>query len=246
MFITDATSRREITSYRVEGAPSLRIDLVPLPATEVRMHDEIARVFQRNASVLRSHTVVIVDHSASMRTNDVPGFGSRFDAVFSTIALDLIGKPLDHGCYSGHPQDVMTLIEMQDDAQCRFTREPITNVLFNRVVELRNTSRPRSHGNYIPALELARQVIEDDIGNNMCSVLVLFLSDGKPSDQQRKGVSRSFMFGLPVFEIARHFGSRLAFGTIGFAADGADFEVLQEMASMASLAGQCYFVHCSA
>jgi hypothetical protein len=74
VYITDSTSRHEITSWRAEEADEPE----PLPAG-------LAPVGSYSA-----HMVLLVDCSGSMRKNDVGGFDSRTDAVYKTIARDLV------------------------------------------------------------------------------------------------------------------------------------------------------------
>ncbi|CAK4775533.1 unnamed protein product [Aphanomyces euteiches] len=97
-------------------------------------HESLRARLLITPSACTSHSIVVVDQSGSIRTSDVDDFRTRSDAVFGTIALDLIGKHLDddQGAISG--TDVMTIIEMRDEATTVFYREPLTNVLFNKVV----------------------------------------------------------------------------------------------------------------
>ncbi len=41
---------------------------------------------------------------------------------------------------------------------------------------------PSSHGFYVPALEEAARIVAADKPNKGCALLLLFISDGKPSD----------------------------------------------------------------
>ncbi len=44
-----------------------------------------------------SHMVVVVDHSGSMRKDDVPGYSSRTAAVYDCLARDLVEPQLKLG-----------------------------------------------------------------------------------------------------------------------------------------------------
>ena len=68
-----------------------------------------------------------------MRTCDVEDFKTRSDAVFGSLALDLLGQQIDR--HNAGLTDVVSIIEMGDTSFTSFEREPITNVLFNHVLE---------------------------------------------------------------------------------------------------------------
>ena len=104
-----------------------------------------------------------------MRRSDVSSYASRSDAVFDTIAYDLIGSRIDNQQTTGIfinlavlilvvGTDVVTLIEMRDTSVVVFEREPVTNVLYNTLLERRNAF-PHSHGNYVDALSVAKRIL---------------------------------------------------------------------------------------
>ena len=63
----------------------------------------------------------------------------------------------------------------------------MTKVLFNFLVHRADSNPPNSHGNYLPAISKIKQVLYSDLANSQCAVLVLFMSDGKPSDVVARG-----------------------------------------------------------
>lgn len=70
-----------------------------------------------------------------------------------------------------------------------------------------------------------------------CALMLLFLSDGRPSDHVPKGKGPkqplerlSDLMGERAGGLAKSFGRRLTLGTIGFSAEGAEFGVLKQMA----------------
>ncbi|KAF0684581.1 Aste57867_23452 [Aphanomyces stellatus] len=202
------------------------------PLDEEQHHLLRARLLA-HPDLCTSHKVVVVDQSASMKKSDVDNFASRSHAVFGTIALVLIGKHLDDEEHiSG--TDVLTLIEMRDDATTILFREPITNVLFNDVVSRMHKSTPRSHGNFLPAIDAATKAMAMDLAEDTCAVMFMFLSDGKPSDKKA-----NFAADLVarMLTMGKQFGARLRVGTIGFAAAGEDMRVLEDMAAAATAAG---------
>lgn len=64
----------------------------------------------------------------------------------------------------------------------RTYREPMGRVLYNRLVDIRDKVQPRSHGNFLPSLDQVEQLLRLDANHPNMSLLFLFLSDGKPSD----------------------------------------------------------------
>lgn len=55
-------------------------------------------------------------------------------------------------------------------------------VLYNRLIDIRDKVKPRSHGNFLPSLDLAEQLLLSDADRPNTALLFLFLSDGRPSD----------------------------------------------------------------
>ncbi len=165
----------------------------------------------------------------SMRTCDVEDHKTRSDAVFGTMALDLLGKQIDQRSLG--LTDVVSLIEMSDDAVIVLEREPVTNVLFNKLLQRKKECKPRSHGYYVPALKKAANVMAADRDNPSCALLLVFLSDGKPSDIHSPIQDQ-------VRDLAKAFGSQLTVGTIGFGGGkGGEFQVLKSMAEAANESG---------
>eukprot|EP00798_Chlamydomonas_sp_ICE-L_P013532 gene13532-19402_t len=228
VYVTDDTSREEVTSWVLP----VEISEVPTTRGDIGVHEESARKLRMFPHLCTSHIVLVVDQSGSMRTCDVADHKTRSDAVFGTIALDLIGRQIDHADTA--LTDAVTLIEMRDYATTMFEREPLTNVLFNKMLRRRNDSTPSSHGNYIPALERAACVLSKDAGNKQCALLLLFLSDGKPSDQRRGDRAR---IKRAVQHLAEPFGGQLTVGMIGFGGSQPDFSVIESMAAATNAAG---------
>jgi hypothetical protein len=83
VYITDETSKREVTSYVLP----IHIDLVAIPASVARIHEEIARTLRAKPQLCTSHSVLVVDQSKSMSTSDVVDFRSRSGAAFGTLSL---------------------------------------------------------------------------------------------------------------------------------------------------------------
>ena len=175
VYITDETGTQEITSWRLDG---------------------------RGESFLREkgralHTVIVVDHSGSMRKADVPGYENRTAAVYDCLARDFIGPQLQVSeTDASAGEAVVSLIEMRDEALVAFERRPISRELLSDV-EGRKYQRAFSHGNYIPALDAAQELFKRSVSMDLEEQIVfIFLSDGAPSDH----VFRECMHGVKVWE----------------------------------------------
>lgn len=94
VYITDVTTRHEITSWRLNDMPA-----VP-PA-----------VLQGGGGGVSSHTVLVVDRSGSMRLSDVPGHASRTAAVYDCLATQLIAPQLELSKTGQAGDAVVSLIE---------------------------------------------------------------------------------------------------------------------------------------
>eukprot|EP00899_Mesostigma_viride_P028369 jgi/Mesvir1/8717/Mv02647-RA.1 len=82
VYITDATSRHEITSWRIDGDDGGRDG------------DAVCQLVRVGDSEYTSHTVLIVDASGSMRKADVPGYTCRTDAVYDCLAREFVEPQL--------------------------------------------------------------------------------------------------------------------------------------------------------
>ena len=94
VYITDATSRQEITSWVL---PSDDLELAPVIDSEIVNHAEIKTILLEDNTKCTAHTVVVIDQSGSMRNCDVSRFKTRSDAVFSALATDYIAASLRSG-----------------------------------------------------------------------------------------------------------------------------------------------------
>jgi len=64
--------------------------------------------------------------------------------------------------------------------------EPITWALHNKIVDLADEPlRGRGHGNYIPALKQAYNLLKTEGLSQNCANLLFFLTDGRPSDNKK-------------------------------------------------------------
>lgn len=118
----------------------------------------------------------------------------------------------------------------------------MTWVFYNLFIQQPKQSNSNEHGNYIPSLDLAMQVLEMDDHDHL-SLYLMFLSDGRPSDlvlsKINKGYPRVTMSDIfkRASAISKRFKKRLSFGTVGFGTPIDDFTVLHTMAQRMSRGG---------
>lgn len=182
-----------------------------------------------------------------MNNGDVMGHRTRSRSAYYQIANEMIAGPLlkEHLSFT----DVVTVIEMREDAVVTINMEPCTWELHNKLVDLANEPlRGKGHGNYYPALLEALKILSST-DNSTCALLLMFLSDGRPSDAhtlfkysakelyRRQTHTRETILNT-VEIMCRKFKERLTFGTFGFAFDSGDlFELMKSMAERAKKAG---------
>ena len=168
VYITDATMKHEITSWRI-SAPVL--------------HD-LGDVKGVDRTGIASHTVIVVDASGSMRKTDVLGFSSRTKAVYETICTQFLEPQIalssNAATNIGLGRAVVSLLEMSETTRVIFDRQDINNNTL-KAVRKRGDSHARSHGHYCHALDELLKILLNDI-NQETQVTIIFLSDGSPSD----------------------------------------------------------------
>lgn len=240
VYITDETMTREVTSYSELQLP---LEKYPIDVFLSRQIIEQRRRIKAGIAKITSHTVIIVDQSTSMNNGDVMGHRSRSRSAYYQIANEMIAQPLlrEHLSFT----DIVTIIEMREDVIVNpsLYMEPCTWELHNKVVDLANDPlRGRGHGNYFPALLESFKIL-NSTDNPNAALLLLFLSDGRPSDSassfkhcaKRTRLHESRAAILHVIEqICGKFRERLTFGAFGFAfEDGELFEFLKTMTETA-------------
>jgi len=170
VYITDDTSRHEITSWRLDDA-SINLAV--------------------GAAEGGAHAVLVVDHSGSMRKADVNGYETRTAAVYDCLARDFVEAQIAAGA---GPDVVVTVIEMSREADVIIDKAPLDAQLA-QALKMRARSRARSDGNYLPALDKALEILQAD-ASNRGTLMLLFLSDGAPSDH----CTRRCNHGFPVWQ----------------------------------------------
>jgi len=139
------------------------------------------------------------------------------------LAVDYVGRRLRTG--EATSRDYFTLVELGVDGRCLIREHPVTWVLYNKLVDLLRTRRPLGCGNYLPALDTARDMLLLN-KKGSCLLQLVFLTDGAPSDHAPPGAGYPLVqyhvhaVRNRVASIARKFGSRLTFGAIFWATLG--------------------------
>lgn len=241
--ITDETCRVEITCYKKA------VSIAPAKITQDMLdnHDRATRILIDDPGLCTTHSIIIIDQSCSMSTCDVNCFRSRSDAAYGTLALDYIAEQL-YQMGDEFFVDAITIIEMRDEGSILVEREPLDWILFNKVLNRMSNARPKSHGNYLESLELAERRIrrELDLLNDLDSddipaFMLLFLSDGKPSDCSRKDED---MRKNVIVRLAQKLKEKLTVYGMGIGAVGSDFDQLRSLADNAEENGaQGRFTH---
>lgn len=162
VYITDETSRHEITSWR--------------------LNDSSISAALAGSGSGGAHAVLVVDNSGSMRKNDVAGYASRTAAVYDCLVKDFVLAQVAAG---GAGEVVVTLIEMSDVATEVLSKVKLDDWALQVELTRRQGERARSHGNYLPALDAALQALQHDAADRQ-TLMLLFLSDGEPSDHLQR------------------------------------------------------------
>jgi len=231
-FITENDQQTAVTCY----ADNFPIEEAPISKEERRKIREQKRRVEDQSIAITSHIILCVDQSTSMNEADVFGHRSRSRAAFYAIANEMIVAPLIHGHFTY--TDVVTLVEMRTESEIFPTiyMEPFTWELYNKIVALAGEPlRAKGCGNYVPALETCYHLL-NKTDNKNCALLLLFLSDGRPSDKAlKRGMSTRDLCLNAVNSICGKFGKRLAFGGFGFASnsDPNRFELMRAMVDSA-------------
>jgi hypothetical protein len=186
VYITDETSTIEITSWTV-----------PLPLKQVSISDrmmqqylEAKRRLGTDKDIITSHAVFVVDKSGSMRKSDINGHRTRAEAVYYAIAEEYLALELDESSIGGLGgkltsfTDVVSVIEMRESPTIVLDREPMSWVLYNKIVDLAGNNNSKCHGMYYASLECAFEMLQKS--HDKCALLLFFLTDGRPSDWKIK------------------------------------------------------------
>jgi hypothetical protein len=132
MSVNDFAIRRStLIGVNACGKPSLGAR----PRTIRQENNNILRCKQIAAdpSVCATHTIVVVDQSGSMKKCDVPGFRTRSNATYGTLALDCIAPQLHVGPGCGY--DFVSVVEFNVTSIPVLQREPLDWLMFNALLD---------------------------------------------------------------------------------------------------------------
>lgn len=201
-----------------------------------------------------SHTILLVDVSGSMSTQDLPLHPCRRSAAYNLAVTCLVGATLQKG--SVNERNVLSLIEFDRNPRQIIVREPITWVLYNQLLkqqrdyQLKSSTSQRREcemkldetygdSHYLPALEQVEQLLrQEEETNNKCALSLVFLSDGKPTD----GMELAMVTASPKTEyelrtrlrqqmrrLAERYCHSLSLSMVGIGAKDNDFSLLESM-----------------
>ena len=240
VFIYDPIYNREVTSFpspdvALETSGTKCAQPILLPKRQdyedehaVKLHEDTRIRIISDPKQWKSHSVLVVDMSGSMRRDDVNGARCRSDGVWMALARDYVKKQLDERIAT--PQDLVSVVVMKDTADIPMVLEPMDWVLYNKLVDMREWSelRPSGPGNYMPALETAERLLAIN-PHSSCALSLMFFSDGKPSD---KGP-----FAEHMGKLASKYRRRLTVCCIGMADENEQFSTLHDMVTEAEAYG---------
>ena len=178
VYITDIESKVEITSWPEQSGCGFDVPLIRITRSMTTAHNA-AVANLHNLGSWTSHTVIVVDQSGSMRQADVEGKATRAEAVWLTLAFSCVADEIRSGSRKG--SDVMSIIGMKNTSALLVDREPVDWQLFNKIVGFLRKERPSEGGIYADSIELAETCLMKNTRGS-CALQLLFLSDGKPSD----------------------------------------------------------------
>ena len=239
VFIYDPYTNCEVTCYpssdyssRTAGTKCtdpVVLAKVAQDKQDIKKHNKRREHMLRHLEKWRSHSVLVVDMSGSMRRDDVNGARCRSDGVWTALARDFVKRQLEGK--TATTRDLVSVVVMKEDAGYILAAEPMDWVLYNKLVDLRNWTamKPSGPGNYMPALAAAEEALAANTRGS-CSLSLMFFSDGKPSDRGN--------FAEVVGQMASKYGRRLTVCCIGMADDGTEnFQTLSDMVTEAEAYG---------
>jgi hypothetical protein len=163
-----------------------------------------------------------------MRTHDINLHKDRHSAVYTVTALEFVAEQLfnNTAIYS----DVVSLVEFNEKATVVFSREPVSWVLYNKLLSRRDerTFKERENAkyrdtifcdsNYLPALEAAEGLLAEG-EHESCALSLFFLSDGAPTDARQLGLTPDCAqrkLRERVNQISDRFNEKLNITMVGF------------------------------
>jgi hypothetical protein len=228
-FIVNDNTKREVTSF----ATPLDLPWKDISPTQWQRHASARQQMRTQAKTFcKSHSILLVDMSGSMRNSDVQGSRSRLGAVWYSIAQDFIKNRIDTG--NAGEADAISVILMGETAKFHPLLHfvPTDWVTYNAVLKIfkEGSIMPHGHGCYRPALEIAESVLSQ-YESSSSALMLAIMSDGRPSDSSiyRQSVekgTKSIM--ASIASLSSKFGKRLTVCAIGMGSAN-QFETLKKM-----------------
>ena len=240
IFVVANNFRQEVTAY-----PS-PLAFAPVEAKDIKAHNDAKQVVDIKPELAASHTILVIDRSGSMNTHDIRLHRDRLTAAYSNTAMEFVAEQIFSS--TGNNSDLVSLIEFGKDSQIIFEREPVSWVLYNKILKRRDCSNFKSRqlkmgmdalfhdSNYLPALEEASRLLDKEDHDGLALTL-FFLSDGAPTDAGHLDKPPQQVINLMCNEIkdmASVYRERLNITLVGFGSEMRDFSALETMVRAAS------------
>lgn len=234
VYITDETSRKEITSYR----QPIAIQEAPITPQMRARHEDDKQMLKEEPHLCVTHLIIVIDQSGSMKQSDVHGFPNRSQAAYGVLALEYISEQLHQRGNDDKILEAVTVLEMQSTSKVLIDREPLDWMLFNKILRRQHQAQPRDHGNYNQSLLTSKSLILRDLRDmdpeGSPIYAIIFLSDGRPSDTNENDKSQRLAI---LSEMANELKSNFELHAIGLGKSSAYFSVLEDMVSCVKTCG---------
>ena len=211
--IVDRHTKAEITSYKAE----VDIPYHDIPQVQQAKHEQARKANQEQPQQCKSHSILLVDTSGSMRTSDVQGCRSRLAAVFLAIAEDFIKPRIETG--GAGAQDAVSVILMGEQPFLWMEAWPTDYITYNAFLRALKEGfvEAKGHCSYKPSIDMAHSLF-NRYDAASCRLLLGVMSDGRPSDSRVFKLSweRSVeSISASIESLASKVGNRLAVRAIG-------------------------------
>lgn len=229
IFIVDDITKQEVTSF----ATAMDLPLKTI-SSEMWENHEWARQQMKSQpeTFAKSHSVILIDISGSMRNSDVQGSRTRLGAVWHALAEDYVRQRIESG--NASLADVFSVILMGNTARLHpyLHNVPTDWITYNAILKIykEGSIMPGGHSCFRPALSMAERILSQ-YESSPCFLMLTIMSDGRPSDSAIYGGSweknESAIAGY-IATMSSRFGKRLTVSTVGMGSQN-QFETLKTM-----------------
>lgn len=119
----------------------LQLEKEKLGAGSEALHATLRAHAMNNIDSWKSHSVLIMDMSGSMRRDDVSGARCRADGAWMAVAEGFVRKQMIEKTASS--LDLISVILMREEADLVLAFEPLTWVLYNKMIDNREWTNTR-------------------------------------------------------------------------------------------------------